>query len=64
MDERLKMHRYYSSRIALLVFVIITAALFYYDFFKNDLIRWDLFVILSVTAFSKIAAMVYYRRTN
>ena len=64
MDERFKLHRFYSTRIAVLIGAVLMGGWFYYDLFVNGTIRWDFFVVLSAMAVSKIAAMIYYRYTN
>jgi hypothetical protein len=64
MDERFKMHRFYSTRFAVIVASLFMAGWYYYDYFVNDMIKWDLVIILSVMAVSKIGAMIYYRITH
>ena len=59
-DERFIMHRLKSSRFALIVTVLTTAVWFEYDLIVNSQIRWDLLVILSVSAIAKLFSMVYY----
>lgn len=60
-DERFIMHRYQSSRVALIVMVLMTVVWFEYELMVNDRIRWDLMIILSVSMVSKLATMIYYR---
>ncbi len=64
MDERLKMHRLYSTRFAAMVTALFGGGWYFYDFFTKSIIRWDLVIILSVMALSKVGAMLYYRITN
>lgn len=64
MDERFIKHRLYSTRFATIVAAIMMGFWFNYEYFANETLRWDLFVILMVTAISKIGAMIYYRITN
>ncbi|MFC2088154.1 hypothetical protein ACFLSX_01000 [Calditrichota bacterium] len=64
MDERFKLHRLYSTRFATIVCLVLIGFWFNYEYFTNQLIRWDLFIILMATALSKIGAMIYYRKTN
>ncbi len=62
-DERFIMHRYRSSRIALIVMVAMMAVWLEYEYFVNDQMRWDLFIILSASAIVKLGSMIYYRLT-
>lgn len=64
MDERFTKHRLYSTRFATIVAAVMMGFWFNYQYFVNEIIRWDLFIILSVTAISKICAMIYYRITD
>ena len=64
LDERFVMHRYYSTRIAMIVGVILLAGWFLYENFINGVLRWDLFIILMAIAVTKMGAMVYFRITH
>lgn len=63
-DERFIMHRYYSTRIAMIVGTIVLAGWFFYEQFINGVLRWDLFIILMVIAVTKVLAMIYFRITH
>lgn len=63
-DERFVMHRYYSTRVAMIVGVILLAGWFLYENFINGVLRWDLFIILMAIAVTKMGAMVYFRITH
>lgn len=63
-DERFVMHRYISSRIALIVGCLVMAIWFNYVFFAHDVIRWDLLIFLCVMALTKMVVMLYYRLTG
>lgn len=63
-DERFVMHRYYSTRISMIVGVLLIVFWFNYELIVNDLIRWDLLIIAGVIALTKILAMIYYRFTG
>ena len=63
-DERFIMHRYYSTRIAMIVGMLLLVGWFLYDNFVNGIIRWDLFIILMAIAVTKLGAMVYFRITH
>lgn len=64
MDERFIMHRYKATRFAMIVGVTLIGALVLHARFAQGIVRWDLFAVLFLTAFAKIGAMIYYRRTN
>lgn len=63
-DERFIMHRYYSTRIAMIVGIVMIVAWFNYELIVNDLIRWDLAIIAGAMAITKIMAMLYLRLTH
>lgn len=60
-DERFITHRYYSSRLALVVGIVMMAIWFNYEMLANDVMRLDLFVIMIAMAVTKILAMLYFR---
>jgi hypothetical protein len=64
MDERFIMHRYYSTRWAVLVGVILMAAWVNYEYFANQTLRLDLILIMLAMAVTKVAAMIYLRLTH
>ena len=64
LDERFIMHRFKSTRFAVLVGTVLMFAIFTYHVVKNDVIRWDLFAVMLAMAVAKVAAIIYYRRTN
>jgi hypothetical protein len=64
MDERFLKHRLYSTRFATIIAAIMMGFWFNYEYFANRIMRWDIFVILMVTALSKIGAMIYFRITD
>lgn len=64
LDERFILHRYKSTRFAVLVGLVVLFALFAYDAVAHDIIRWDLLGISGAIALAKVCAMLYYRRTN
>jgi hypothetical protein len=63
-DERFIMHRYYSTRIAMIVGMIVLAGWFLYENVINGVLRWDLFIILMAIAVTKVLAMIYFRITH
>ena len=63
-DERFIMHRFKSTRLAVLAGIIMLFAFFTYQLVVNKTIRWDLFSVMIAMAVVKVCAMLYYRRTN
>jgi hypothetical protein len=63
-DERFIMHRYYSTRLAMIVGSIMIAAWFGYELLANHHLRLDLVIISGAMALTKLAAMLYYRITD
>lgn len=63
-DERFIMHRYHSTRWAVIVGMVLMAAWVNYEYFVNHNLRIDLIVIMLVMAVTKVAAMVYLQRTH
>ena len=64
LDERFVMHRYKSTRVAVLAGVLATFALYNYQWFAHHVIRWDYLAILAVMAAGKVGMMLHLRRTN
>jgi len=63
-DERFIMHRYYSTRISMIVGLILIVAWFNYELLVKDIFRLDLAIIVGVIAATKILAMLYFRLTQ
>ena len=64
MDERYKLHRLYSTRLAAVVTAVALGGWFLYQFYANSVYRWDLFIIMCIMAVTKVGAMIYYKITN
>jgi hypothetical protein len=64
LDERFIMHRFKSTRLAVLAGTVMIFSLFTYHMVVHKAIRWDLFSILAAMAVVKVGAMLYYHRTN
>lgn len=64
LDERFVMHRYKSTRLAVLAGLLLLLVFFTYDAVEKDIVRWDLFAVSAAMAVVKVCAMIYYRRTN
>jgi hypothetical protein len=58
------MHRYYSTRLAMIVGIAMIVVWFNYELLANRHLRLDLLVIAGTTALTKLVAMLYYRITN
>lgn len=63
-DERFIMHRYHSTRWAVIVGMVLMAAWVNYEYFINQNLRIDLVVIMLVMAVTKVAVMIYLQRTH
>jgi hypothetical protein len=63
-DERFVMHRYISTRWAVIVGVVLMAIWVNYEFIINDTLRIDLIIILLSMLVTKVAVMIYYRLTH
>lgn len=63
-DERFIMHRYLSTRLAVIVGMVMMAVWVNYEYFVNQILRIDLVVIMLVMAVTKVAAMIYLQRTH
>lgn len=63
-DERFIMHRYISTRWAVIVGVVLMAIWVNYEYLINHSLRVDLLVILAAMVVTKVAVMVYYRLTH
>ena len=63
-DERFVMHRYISTRWAVVVGVLLMGIWINYEFFTRRVLRYDLLVILAAMLVTKVAVMIYYRLTH
>jgi len=59
-DERFVMHRYISTRWAVVVGVVLMAVWVNYEFIVSHTLRLDLLIILGAMAITKVAVMIYY----
>ena len=64
MDERAVVHRYKASRLSLAVGLLIMLGFFQYDVLWNRIIRWDYLIIITAMFVVKVAARIYYHKTN
>ncbi len=63
-DERFLMHRYISTRWAVIVGTILMAVWVNYEYLVNHTLRFDMVVILLAMVITKVAVMIYYRLTH
>ncbi len=63
-DERFVLHRYKASSHAAVVAAVLLASFFLWDFYGHGTVRVDLLTTLCAMAIVKVAAMIYYRRTE
>jgi hypothetical protein len=63
-DERFLMHRLRSTSLAAMTGVLLTGSLYYYDYFRLHIVRWDLIAIIVSMALTKLAAMAWYHFTD
>ncbi|MCW4055496.1 MAG: hypothetical protein NWE82_01790 [Candidatus Bathyarchaeota archaeon] len=63
-DERFIMHRYYSTRLSMIVGMILLVIWFNYELFVNHNLRLDLVIVAGVMAVTKVLAMLYFRITH
>jgi hypothetical protein len=63
-DERFLMHRLRSTSIGGLAGVLVAGGLFFYHFFTQHKIAWELFAIIATVAVVKIAVLIWYRMTD
>ena len=63
-DERFLMHRYISTRWAVIVGTILMAVWVNYEYLINHTLRFDIVVILLAMVITKVAVMIYYRLTH
>ncbi len=63
-DERFIMYRYYSTRLSMIVGMILIVIWFNYELFVNHNLRLDLAIVVGVMAVTKVLAMLYFRITH
>lgn len=63
-DERFIMHRYYSTRTAMIVGIVLLVGWFNYELIANKVLRWDLAIIAGAMAITKLLTMFYLRATH
>jgi len=63
-DERFFRHRQRSTSIAGMVGACVAGGLFFYHYFAQGIISWDLFAVVATLAVVKMAFMVWYFLTD
>lgn len=63
-DERFLLHRFKATSHAALVAAALAAFFFLRDYYRGAGVRVDLLIILLAMVVTKLAAMIYYRRTD
>jgi hypothetical protein len=60
-DERFLMHRLRSTSIAGVMGGLLAVGLFAYQYYGNDVWRWDLFAVAATMAAVKLVCMAVFR---
>jgi ABC-type thiamin/hydroxymethylpyrimidine transport system permease subunit len=63
-DERFFRHRQRSTSIAGMAGACVAAGLFFYRYFTQGILSWDLFVVVLTLAVVKMTLMVWYFLTE
>lgn len=63
-DERFFMHRYYSTRWAVIVGTLLMGVWVMYELIANQVWRVDLIVIMLAMVLTKISLMIYLQLTH
>lgn len=63
-DERFLTHRLRSSSTAGITGGVLAGLLWFYRYFFDHRIEWDLFAVVLTIAIVKIGLMTYYRLTD
>jgi ABC-type thiamin/hydroxymethylpyrimidine transport system permease subunit len=63
-DERFFRHRQRSTSIAGMAGAVVAGGLFFYRYFTQGILSWDLFAVITTLAVVKIALMVWYFLTD
>jgi hypothetical protein len=63
-DERFLRHRLQSSSTAGIAGGLLAGLLWFYRYYFDHRLEWDLFAVVVAIAASKVALMIYYRLTD
>ena len=61
MDERFVLHRYKSTSHAAVVGGVALGGWFLFQYYAHHQFRWDLLVIATAMAVTKVSALLWYR---
>ena len=64
MDERFKIHRLRSTRLAAIICIILMGLWMIYDFFINHIYHIELIIIMIAMVITKWISMIFYKKTN
>lgn len=60
-DERFQLHRLKATRLAAVTGMVLLGIWFGFDAVMNDVIRWQILVILLAMGAAKVGSMVYFQ---
>ena len=63
-DERFFRHRQRSTSIAGMAGVLVAGGFFFYHYFVQGILSWDLFAVVATMAVVKLAMMAWYFSTE
>ena len=61
MDERFVLHRYKSTSWAGVVGGVFMGVWFLWDYYANDVHRWEFLVVMTVMAVTKLSLLLWHR---
>ena len=63
-DERFLTHRLRSTSLAGMAGASVAGGLLLYHYYREHVLRWDLFAVIATMAAVKWALILWYRRTD
>lgn len=60
-DERFLEHRRRSTSMGAMAGTLVAAGLYFYRYFAQHVVSWDLFAVLAAMAVVKMSFMIWYR---
>jgi len=64
LDERFFAHRQRSTSLGGMAGAALAGALFFYHYFADHILNWELFAIIATMALVKIGAMLWFYATE
>ena len=64
LDERFFAHRQRSTSLGGMAGAALAGALFFYHYFADHILNWELFAIIPIMALVKIGAMLWFYATE